>query len=276
MRPRLGCLVSTWRLRRRGLRRDLDLLEDHDPQRPRANQGAHQTRSMPTPMHVPAQEAVAGSPNPPLPRSQGGHGPLEVGSGVSKLVPGDQEKPVWAAGSLESQLAQAVRGGDVERSGQILASLLLPLAPVVAKWARIAGIDVDDLLSEIYLRAWPHLRKLTWDGGRDLLAYLRGIGRNVALQAEPRRVRERSYVALNAVEVMGALDASLEELDEDESCHTLEQRLASVLPGHYVEALKLRAAGCRLSEVADALGKSVPACKDILRHAKEAAKDALS
>ena len=212
---------------------------------------------------------------PTVPRGREEDGPA-ARSGAPTLDHGSQQTSGPRGGSLTCQLRCAIREGNAELAGQLLVAHLVQLAPCLARWARLAGLDRDELLSEIYLRSWPHLNRITVDEYRVLDAYLQGVARNVALQERRRRLRDQPSVDLKDLEPdLAAFDASLESLEGDESHDALEQALASVLPARYLAALKLHADGCRPAAIAAKLDKSFGATEDLLRHARKAARVAV-
>ena len=168
-------------------------------------------------------------------------GPEEAArSGAHTLDHGSQQTSGPRGGSLTCQLQCAIREENTELAGQLLAAHLFLLAPCLARWTRLAGLDLDDLLSEVYLRSWPHLNRITVDEHRALDAYLQGVARNVALQERHRMLRDCPPVELEDLEPdLVALDASVENLEGDESHHALVEALASQLPRHSTSRLSI-------------------------------------
>jgi RNA polymerase sigma-70 factor (ECF subfamily) len=125
--------------------------------------------------------------------------------------------------------------------------------------------DPDDVLQEVFSRAFQSLAGFEWKGEESFYRWLRGIAENRILRAADRKRRARvlqlrSDVAASSTAAVSPSRA----LRREERFDRLQKALESLSPAHREVVLLARIEGLEVKEIARRLGKSVSAVQSLL------------
>ncbi len=129
----------------------------------------------------------------------------------------------------------------------------------------VLGVDADDVYQETLLRAFQSIKKFAWQGEDSLLRWMGGIAENVILELARRRARERttSFEAHLPAQVVTASRATRRA----ERFERLEDSLEKLSPEHREVILLTRIQGLTFEAVAQKMGRSPDAVKQLFYRA---------
>ncbi len=153
----------------------------------------------------------------------------------------------------------------VECQGDLLSFILARLGE------RLRGqVDADDILQETLLRAFQGLVLFEWRGDKSLSRWLCGIAEHLIWNTSRKRQTARLELSLDRASQQPTPG---QRARREERFERLEEAL-SRLPPAYREAIRLaRIEGLKIREVAERLGQSQGAVKQLLARGLRELKD---
>jgi RNA polymerase sigma-70 factor (ECF subfamily) len=163
------------------------------------------------------------------------------------------------------QLLERARDGDTEALEALIGPLRGELLERVRQKMGASlreSLDPDDVVQEVQLRALRSIAKFRWQGEGSLMAWLEGIAANLILQSAKTRSRRK--------ELQVVCDPCAPDLTPSRQARRVErfERLkesVEALPPDYQTAVRLaRIEGLKISEIAERMGRSPAAVKNLL------------
>jgi len=118
-------------------------------------------------------------------------------------VPAGGADDVWHDPASDAALAARAARGDVAAFGSLVERYQRPMAALVARMTSNPD-DVDDIVQELFIRAWKGLPRFRGDA--QFSTWLYRIAVNTAIKHRARRKNEAS-VSLSAEDCLGGTDA---------------------------------------------------------------------
>lgn len=163
------------------------------------------------------------------------------------------------------QLLERARDGDRQAfealveplRGQLLERIRLKMSPSLRE-----RLDPEDVAQEVQLRALRSIARFRWQGQGSLMAWLEGMAVNVILQSAKLHRRRRELQVSH--EPCAPDPTASHRARRDERFERLKESVES-LPPDYRTALRLaRIEGLKISEIAERMGRSPAAVKNLL------------
>lgn len=170
-------------------------------------------------------------------------------------------------------LVARVLAGDVDAYGAVVDLHQRDVWAVAASALRDREATAD-LVQQIFVEAYLHLRR--YRKGGDFRAWIRGIARNQVREQLRRRAREHRLLQAYAARVEEAA-VDPQEADRRESALSdAQRRCRKELAAPSVRALAMRYdEGLSHAEIAERLGRSVEAVKQLLYRVHVALRDCI-
>jgi RNA polymerase sigma-70 factor (ECF subfamily) len=129
-------------------------------------------------------------------------------------------------------------------------------------------VDLEEVVQETFVRAFESIRDFEWRGDGSFSAWLRGIARNIVVDAIRRK---RPSHGLQVVERTAADDVSpSRSARRDERFQRLQRALEGLRPDHREVLTLSRIEGLPIREVAARMNRSPNAVKQLLSRALKA------
>lgn len=168
-------------------------------------------------------------------------------------------------------LVEQAKAGDREAFGRLVEDAEERLrAALHASLSRDIEhiIDVEEVLQEAVVRGLRSIRSFEWQGEDSFSAWLRGIARNIVLDAIRRK---RPHYGLTTVESAAPSDGSPSKaLRRDERFERLKRTLQGLRPDHREVLLLSRIDGLSVRDIAARMERSTDAVKQLLSRALKA------
>lgn len=189
-------------------------------------------------------------------------------SGARRLMGDDMRGLAVTTDPLQGVIQQAQRG-DREAFEEAIASVEGRLRSMIS--ARMGSelrsrVEPDDIFQEAVTRAFESLDRFEWQGGGSFFRWLRGIAENLLLGAADKHKR-RAVLEVEARRGAASQVSASRGLRREERFERLENALQSLSPDHREVILLARIEGLQITEIAERLGRSKSAVKNLLLRA---------
>jgi RNA polymerase sigma-70 factor (ECF subfamily) len=169
---------------------------------------------------------------------------------------------------LEGLIRQA-QGGNREAFATTIAIAEERLKSVISRRMGPelrSKVEPDDIFQEVITQAFASLDRFAWQGEGSYLRWLRGIAENVLLGAADKHKR-RAILEVEARRDLSSQVSASRGLRREERFERLEKALQSLSTDHREVILLARIEGLQMDEIAERLGRSKSAVKNLLLRA---------
>jgi RNA polymerase sigma-70 factor (ECF subfamily) len=172
-------------------------------------------------------------------------------------------------------LVRKAQLGDRKAFEEVIADVEASLRSTVRSriGPRLRGkLDPEDVFQDTVTRALESLDSFEWQGEGSFLRWLRGIAENL-IRAEADKQRRRAVLELERPPSPPSHVSADRGLRREERFDRLEKALRSLRPDHREVIMLARIDGLQIREIAERLGRSTSAVKNLLLRALKELKD---
>jgi len=182
--------------------------------------------------------------------------------------PRQSARPLMERPAISPELIVAAQAGDKEAFDEILRVAGGGVRALVGRRLRakfVLHVEIDDAYQETLTRALGALGTFQWRGEDSFLRWLGGIADNVIAE-EARRFARHREVALD-VDPKGIDVSPSRAVGRDDRFARLREAVERLSPDHREVVLLTRIEGLKFAEVAERMGRSPDAVKQLFYRA---------